>query len=50
MFVSWVLNKAGVECNYFPSAVAFDNSNRSVLGNAYVNKYNLKRGDVLSFD
>ena len=50
MFVSWVLNKAGVECNYFPSAVAFDNSDRSVLGSAYINKYNLKRGDVLSFD
>jgi hypothetical protein len=50
MFVSWVLDKAGVKCNYFPSAVAFDNSDRATLGGAYVSKYNLQPGDVISFD
>lgn len=50
MFVSWVLNKAGVKCNYFPKAVAFDKSDRNELGSAYVDKYNLKPGDVISFD
>ena len=50
MFVSWVLNKANVKCNYFPSAVAFDESDKKTLGNSYVNKYNLKPGDVIAFD
>ena len=50
MFVSWVLNKAGVKCTYFPSAIAFDERDKGSLGNSYVNKYNLKPGDVLAFD
>lgn len=50
MFISWVLNQAKTKCNYFPSAVAFDESDRGSLGSSYVNKYNLKPGDVISFD
>lgn len=50
MFVSWVLNKAGVKCNYFPSAIAFDERDKGDLGNSYVNKYHLKPGDVIAFD
>lgn len=50
MFVSYILNKANTQCNFFPSAVAFDEGDRGALGNSYVNKYYLKPGDVLSFD
>lgn len=50
MFVSWVLNKAGVKCNYFPSAIAFDERDKGSLGNSYVNKYHLQPGDVIAFD
>ncbi len=38
MFVSWVLNQANVTCNYFPSAIAFDERDTSGLGSAYVSK------------
>lgn len=50
MFVSWVLNQANVTCNYFPSAIAFDERDTSGLGSAYVSKWNLQPGDVLAFD
>lgn len=50
MFVSWVLNQAGVKCANFPNAVAFDFRDKGTIGNALVSKYALKPGDVISFD
>ena len=46
-FVSWCLAQAGVKCDCFPSAVAFDWRDGS---NALVDKQDLKRGDPVAFD
>lgn len=48
MFVSWVLAQANVKCPCFPSAVAFDK--RNSFAGRYVDKNDLRAGDVISFD
>lgn len=48
MFVSMGLFVNDVECPFFPSAVAFDESDN--LGGRKVNRYNLMPGDVVAFD
>lgn len=45
-FVSWVLAQAGVECDWFPSAVAFDWG----AGGRLVGKGDLMPGDAIAFD
>lgn len=50
MFVSYCLNKTGTKCNYFPNAVAFDTRDRPIIGDRWVDKYKLKRGDIIGFD
>lgn len=50
VFDSAALKAVGVKCNYFPSTMAFDKRDSSVIGNALVDKYNLKPGDMVSFD
>ena len=47
-FVSWCLNKAGVVCPFFPSAVAFDDTDD--LGGRRIDKYSLEVGDIVAFD
>lgn len=48
MFVSWVLDKAGVACPYYPHPVVHDNTTR--LQGRKVLKTNLQPGDIVSFD
>lgn len=48
--VSWALNKTGVKCAYFPSALAFDIRDKKSIGAAWVDKNSLRAGDVVAFD
>ena len=50
VFVTDALKQTGTKCNYFPSTVAFDLRDKAVIGSAFVDKYNLKPGDILTFD
>lgn len=50
VFVTDALKQTGTECAFFPSTVAFDLSNHARIGSAFVDKWNLQAGDVLSFD
>lgn len=50
VFCSDALKQTGTACNYFPSTVAFDGRDKNVIGLAWVDKYNLKPGDMVSFD
>ena len=47
-FVSYILNVCGVRAPFFPSAVAFDDTDD--LGGRRVSKYDLKPGDLVAFD
>lgn len=44
------LKQTNTTAAYFPSKVAFDTRDKGVIGNAWVDKYALKPGDLLSFD
>lgn len=48
MFVSWVLARAGVKCEGFPSACAFSGSER--FNGRRIEADALKAGDVINFD
>lgn len=50
VFCTDALKQTGTDCAYFPSTVAFDLSDRSRIGSAFVDKWNLQAGDMLSFD
>lgn len=50
VFVSDALKQTNTKCNYFPSTVAFDRTDMGRIGSAWVDKYNLKPGDLLAFD
>lgn len=48
--VSWALAQTGTKANYFPSTVAFDRRDMAKIGDAWVDRYNLKPGDIFSTD
>ena len=50
IFCSDALKQTNTPCNYFPSTVAFDARDKSVIGSALVNRYSLQPGDMVSFD
>lgn len=50
IFCSDALKQTNTPCNYFPSTVAFDARDKSVIGSALVNRYSLQPGDMASFD
>lgn len=50
VFDSAALKATGTKCNYFPSKVAFDRRDLAVIGDAWVDKYSLQPGDMVSFD
>ena len=49
-FDSAIKVKGNLDCPYFPSAVAFDKRDLKVIGNRWVEPYNLKAGDFIAFD
>ena len=50
IFCSDALKQTNTACNYFPSTVAFDRRDASVIGSAWVDRYALQAGDMVSFD
>lgn len=48
--VSAALKATDTECAYFPSKVAFDNRDKSVIGSAYRTRNSLEWLDAISFD
>lgn len=50
MYISWLLNQTNTECPYFPNSFTFDMRDKSILGDRYVDKNDLKIGDIASFD
>ena len=50
IFCSDALKQTNTPCNYFPSTVAFDRRDASVIGSAWVDRYALQAGDMVSFD
>lgn len=48
--VSSSLKATDTECAYFPSKVAFDARDKSVIGSSWVNRDNLEYLDAISFD
>lgn len=48
--VSWALAKTNTKCAYFPSALAFDIRDKRDIGSAWVNRNDLRAGDVVTFD
>ena len=49
-FDSAIKVKGNLDCPYFPSTVAFDKRDLKVIGNRWVEPYNLKAGDFIAFD
>ena len=49
-FDSAIKVNGNLDCPYFPSAVAFDKRDLKVIGNRWVEPYNLKAGDFIAFD
>lgn len=49
-FDSAIKVKGDLDCPYFPCAVAFDKRDLKVIGNRWVEPYNLKVGDFIAFD
>ena len=45
---SWLLDNTDTDCPFFPSAVAFDESDYT--GGRWVDKYDLQPGDMVAFD
>lgn len=45
---SWLLDNTDTDCPFFPSAVAFDESDYT--GGRWVDKYDLRPGDMVAFD
>lgn len=50
VFDSAALQATGTECAYFPSKVAFDARDRYTIGSAWVDRYALQEGDMVSMD
>lgn len=50
IFCSDALKQTNTACNYFPSTVAFDRRDASAIGSAWVDRYALQAGDMVSFD
>ena len=50
VFVSDALKQTGTTAVRFPNTVAFDANNKAQIGSAWVDKYNLKPGDIGAFD
>lgn len=50
IFCSDALKQTNTACNYFPSTVAFDRRDSAVIGSAWVDRYALQAGDMVSFD
>lgn len=50
VFCSAALKATGTSCVYFPSTFAFDKRDLGVIGNRWVEPYDLKAGDPISFD
>lgn len=50
VFVTDGLKQTDTKCAWFPSTVAFDRHNKDRIGSAWVDRYALQAGDVLSFD
>lgn len=50
VFCTDALKQTDTKCAYFPSTVAFDTRDKSSIGSAWVDKYNLKPGDIVAFD
>ena len=50
VFDSAALQATGTPCNYFPSKVAFDRRDLPYIGSAWVDRYALQEGDMVSFD
>lgn len=50
VFCSDALKQSGTKCNYFPSTVAFDRRDKAAIGSAWVDRYALQAGDMVSFD
>ena len=48
--LSDAFKQTNTKCNYFPSKVAFDRRDKSVIGDRWVDRYALQSGDALSFD
>ena len=48
--VSWALMKNNTKCPYFPSKVAFDRRDKSVIGSCWVDRYDLQPLDAVAFD
>lgn len=50
IFDSAILIKTHTNCVYFPNNFAFDRRDMSVIGDRWVDKYELQEGDMVSFD
>lgn len=50
VFDSAALKATGTSCAYFPSKVAFDRRDIAEIGSAWVDRYSLQAGDMVSFD
>lgn len=49
VFVSAALKATGTECAWFPDPVVFDESDRPVIGDAWLGPYDLQPGDPIGF-
>lgn len=50
MYISWLLYHTNTLCAWFPNAVAFDATDKPILGAYYIDKRELEIGDIISFD
>lgn len=50
VFCSDALKQSGTKCAYFPAKVAFDRRDKAAIGSAWVDRYALQAGDMVSFD
>lgn len=50
IFCSDALKQTNTACNYFPNTVAFDRRDSAVIGSAWVDRYALQAGDMVSMD
>ena len=50
VFISDAVKQTGTKCAYLPSKVAFDSRDKMEIGSAWVDRYALQEGDMLSFD
>lgn|GEM_PF-2652430 len=49
VFCSDALKQTDTECKWFPSTVAFDRSNMDIIGDRWVEPYDLQAGDMVAF-